>query len=86
MRLDKYLKISRLIKRRPIAKEIADSGRIKINSKIAKSSSVVKVDDLIEIAFGNKIVTVKITNIINSTKKEDASKTYELIKEIRNDL
>ncbi|MDM5145009.1 Heat shock protein 15 [Lactococcus lactis] len=55
MRLDKFLKVSRLIKRRPVAKEVADKGRIKINGKLAKSSSDVKFNDTIEIRFGNKI-------------------------------
>jgi ribosomal 50S subunit-recycling heat shock protein len=58
MRLDKYLKISRLIKRRTVAKEIADQGRISINGKVAKSSSDVSTNDELEVRFGNKTLTV----------------------------
>ena len=54
MRLDKYLKVSRIIKRRPVAKEVADKGRIKVNGILAKSSTDLKVDDLVEVRFGNK--------------------------------
>ena len=59
MRLDKYLKVSRIIKRRPVAKEVADKGRIKVNSILAKSSTDLKVGDEIEIRFGNKLFTVQ---------------------------
>mgnify|MGYP000329134172 CR=1 FL=1 len=59
MRLDKYLKVSRIIKRRPVAKEVADKGRIKVNGVLAKSSTDLKVDDQIEVRFGNKVLTVK---------------------------
>ena len=78
MRLDKFLKVSRLIKRRPVAKEVADKGRIKINGKLAKSSSDVKFNDTIEIRFGNKIVEVRVTELKEFTRKEDADKMYEL--------
>lgn len=81
MRLDKYLKVSRLIKRRTLAKEVADSGRITVNDKIAKSSTKVEESDVISITFGSKIVTVKIIKIVDSTKKEDAANMYEIIEE-----
>ncbi|MFK5884186.1 MAG: RNA-binding S4 domain-containing protein [Candidatus Izemoplasma sp.] len=81
MRLDKYLKVSRLIKRRALAKEVADSGRITVNDKIAKSSTKIKEDDIIAITFGSKIVIVKILVIVDSTKKEDAANMYEIIEE-----
>lgn len=81
MRLDKYLKVSRLIKRRTVAKEVADNGRIKVNGVLAKSSTNVKVGDELQILFGNKTVTVAITAILDSTKKEDAKEMYHLIKE-----
>ena len=61
MRLDKFLKVSRLIKRRTLAKQVADQGRITINGKVAKASSVVKESDELAIRFGQKIVTVKST-------------------------
>lgn len=81
MRLDKYLKVARLIKRRTLAKEVADSGRITVNDKIAKSSTKVAESDIISITFGSKIVTVKIVKIVDSTKKEDAANMYEIIEE-----
>jgi len=83
MRLDKFLKVSRLIKRRPIAKEVADKGRVKINDKLAKSSTDVKSEDIIEIRFGNKIVQVRVLEIREFTRKEDAEKMYEILKETR---
>ncbi|WP_165005247.1 MULTISPECIES: RNA-binding S4 domain-containing protein [unclassified Enterococcus] len=83
MRLDKFLKISRIIKRRSVAKEVADKGRIQINGKLAKSSSDVKVGDILKIQFGNKTMEVKISELHESTKKEDALKMYEIISENR---
>ncbi|HDZ7881750.1 TPA: RNA-binding S4 domain-containing protein, partial [Staphylococcus aureus] len=61
MRLDKYLKVSRLIKRRTLAKEVSDQGRITINGNVAKAGSDVKVEDVLTIRFGQKLVTVKVT-------------------------
>ena len=81
--LDKFLKISRIIKRRSVAKEVADKGRIQINGKLAKSSSDVKVGDILKVQFGNKTLEVKITELNESTKKEDAQKMYEIISENR---
>lgn len=81
MRLDKYLKVSRIIKRRVIAKEIADNDRVLVNGKTAKSSTVIKEGDVLEIRFGNRKLTVKVTQILNSTKKEDANMMYEVISE-----
>ena len=83
MRLDKYLKVSRIIKRRPVAKEVADKGRIKVNSILAKSSTDLKVNDEVEIRFGNKLLTVRVLEMKDSTKKEDATKMYEIINETR---
>lgn len=81
MRLDKYLKVSRLIKRRTLAKEVSDNERILINNRIAKPSSTVSIGDIIKIRFGNKEVTIKVTEINDSTKKSDALNMYELISE-----
>ncbi|MFT9029858.1 MAG: RNA-binding S4 domain-containing protein [Leuconostoc pseudomesenteroides] len=81
MRLDKYLKISRLIKRRTVAKEIADQGRISINGKVAKSSTDVVTNDELEIRFGNKTVTVKVVKIVETTKKEESADMYEVLRE-----
>lgn len=83
MRLDKYLKVSRIIKRRPVAKEVADKGRIKVNGILAKSSTDLKVGDEIEIRFGNKLFTVRVSEMKDSTKKEDAAKMYEIVSETR---
>ena len=81
MRLDKFLKVSRIIKRRSVAKEIADKGRIQINGKVAKSSSNVSVDDELIISFGNKTLTVKVTQLLETTKKNDAELMYDIISE-----
>ncbi len=79
MRLDKYLKVSRLIKRRTIAQEACDAGRVSINDKVAKSSAKVKVGDIIEIAFGNKTVKVRVLDIQDTTKREEAKDLFEYI-------
>ncbi|EMB73900.1 TPA: RNA-binding S4 domain-containing protein [Streptococcus mutans] len=86
MRLDKYLKVSRIIKRRSVAKEVSDKGRIKVNGILAKSSTDLKINDTIEIRFGNKLLTVRVLEMKDSTKKEDAVKMYEIISETRIDL
>ncbi|HFI4971713.1 TPA: RNA-binding S4 domain-containing protein [Streptococcus agalactiae] len=83
MRLDKYLKVSRIIKRRPVVKEVADKGRVKVNGVLAKSSTDLKLNDQVEIRFGNKLLTVKVLEMKDSTKKEDAIKMYEIINETR---
>lgn len=79
MRLDKYLKVSRLIKRRTVANEACDAGRVSINDKVAKASADVKLGDIIEIQFGTKTVKVKVTEIVDSTKKEDAKDMFEYL-------
>lgn len=85
MRLDKYLKVSRLIKRRTVAKEVADQGRITINGNVAKSSSNVSVGDQLAIRFGNRLMTVEVTELQESTKKEDAQNMYKIVSEERLD-
>ncbi len=79
MRLDKYLKVSRLIKRRTVANEACDAGRVSVNDKIAKASQEVKEGDVIEIRFGERNVRVKVLQIIETTKKENAAAMYEYI-------
>ena len=79
MRLDKYLKVSRIIKRRTVAKEISESGRISINGKVAKPSVKVKEGDVIEIQFANKSLKAQITNIVEHVKKEDAKEMYIIL-------
>ena len=81
MRLDKFLKVSRLIKRRTVANEACDSERISVNGKNAKASYDVKIGDRITVAFGNKSVTVKVLEIKDTTKKSEASGMYEIISE-----
>ncbi|HZH60673.1 MAG TPA: RNA-binding S4 domain-containing protein [Metabacillus sp.] len=81
MRLDKFLKVSRLIKRRTLAKEIADQGRISINGTPGKASSNVKIGDELVIRFGQKLVTVVIEDLKETTRKEEASNLYRVVKE-----
>ena len=79
MRLDKYLKVSRLIKRRTVANDACDAGRVMVNDKVVKASYDVKLGDVIEISFGNKSVKVKVTMIAHATKKEDAQEMFEYL-------
>ncbi len=81
MRLDKFLKVSRLIKRRTVAKEVSEQGRIWINGREAKASSTVKIGDELEIQYGQKIVTVRIERLAESTRKDEAGELYTVIKE-----
>lgn len=81
MRLDKYLKVSRLIKRRTLAKEVAENERIYVNDRLAKPSKEVSVGDIITIEFGNKTVKVRVASVEPSIKKEDATGLYEFISE-----
>lgn len=82
MRLDKFLKVSRIIKRRSVAKEVSDKQRIMVNGKIAKSSTQVKVGDELTLEFGTKTLIVRIDSIVDTTKKEDAQQMYTVIDEI----
>lgn len=79
MRLDKYLKVSRLIKRRTVANEACDAGRVQINGKTAKASVDVKIGDVIEIQFGTKNVKVEVTDIVETTKKDEAKDLFRYI-------
>jgi Ribosome-associated heat shock protein implicated in the recycling of the 50S subunit (S4 paralog) len=79
MRLDKFLKISRLIKRRTIANEACDAGRVSVNGTQAKASIKVKIGDIIEIQFGTKIVKVEVLDIQDTTKKEEAKELYRYL-------
>lgn len=81
MRLDKYLKVSRLIKRRSVAKNASLSDRILVNGRLAKPSKEVNVGDILSITFGTKVIEVKVTALVDSTKKQDAALMYELISE-----
>lgn len=79
MRLDKYLKVSRIIKRRTVAKEACENGRVMINDKVAKPSTEVKENDIIEIRYAAKSLKAKITGIAEHVRKEDAKAMYEIL-------
>ena len=81
MRIDKFLKVSRLIKRRTVAKDVSDQGRVWINGRDAKASTHVKVGDELSIQFGQKKVTIRVEVLSESTRKEDAAQMYTLLKE-----
>lgn len=83
MRLDKYLKVSRLIKRRTMAKEVADQGRVKVNGQTAKAGTNVKIGDKLDVQFGQKYVALQIDRIEEKAKKEDAATFYTILKEER---
>ncbi|MBO5057201.1 MAG: RNA-binding S4 domain-containing protein [Lachnospiraceae bacterium] len=79
MRLDKYLKVSRLIKRRTVANEACDAGRVMINDRPAKASAEVKAGDIITIAFGNKDVKVEVLTVQETVKKEEAKELFRYL-------
>lgn len=79
MRLDKFLKVSRLIKRRTVANEACDAGRVMVNGKVAKASVNVKEGDVIEIAFGTKAVKVEVLNVQETVRKEEAKELYRYL-------
>ncbi|GEN31285.1 ribosomal 50S subunit-recycling heat shock protein [Cerasibacillus quisquiliarum] len=81
MRLDKFLKLSRIIKRRTLAKEIADQGRVTINGNQAKAASRVVIGDKLSIQFGQKIVTIEVLDIKENVKKSEAESMYRVIQE-----
>ena len=77
MRLDKYLKVSRLIKRRTIANEACDNGRISVNGRVVKASYEVKVGDKLEIAMGPRVVAVEVLQVADNVRKDDAAAMYK---------
>ena len=79
MRLDKYLKVSRLIKRRTVANEACDAGRVLINDRPAKASAQVKEGDVLEIQFGSKAVRVEVLNVQETVKKKEAQELYRYL-------
>lgn len=79
MRLDKYLKVSRLIKRRTVANEACDAGRVMINGKTAKAGTDVKAGDVIEIGFGTRNVKVEVLDVQETTRKEDAKELFRYL-------
>lgn len=79
MRLDKFLKVSRIIKRRPLAKTMSDDGRIEVNGRVAKAGTNVEVGDELKIRFGKRIVTYEIQDLKEHAKKEEAEQMIELL-------
>jgi ribosomal 50S subunit-recycling heat shock protein len=81
MRLDKFLKVSRLIKRRTVAKDVSGQGRVLLNGREAKPSSAVKVGDVLEVQFGHRRLTVRVEKLAETSRKEDAEGMYTVLKE-----
>ena len=81
MRLDKYLKVSRVIKRRTLANEVADAGRVLVNGKPAKASYTVKLGDIIEVTFGNRPIKVRVLSDVEPRTKDVAREMYEILSE-----
>ncbi|MBZ4666544.1 RNA-binding S4 domain-containing protein [Mahella sp.] len=79
MRLDKFLKVSRIIKRRTIANQACDQGRVKINGRVAKASAEVKAGDMLEIQFGDRVMRYQILQVVESPSKEQISELYKVI-------
>jgi uncharacterized protein BH0073 len=79
MRLDKYLKVSRLIKRRTVAKDVCSGGKVEINGKVAKAGSEVKVGDKLSIHFGDKVLEVTIKDVKENVRASEASSLYEVL-------
>ena len=79
MRLDKYLKVSRLIKRRTVANEVCDAKHVTVNGKIARASYDVKVGDVIEIFMGQNVTRARVLNVAETVRKEDAAAMYEIL-------
>ena len=86
MRVDKFLKVSRLIKRRTVAKEASEDAKIIVNGKIAKPSTDLKVGDIIEINYYRSTLKVRVKAMINSSKKEDALEMYEILEVIEKEI
>jgi ribosomal 50S subunit-recycling heat shock protein len=81
MRLDKFLKVSRIFKRRTIAKEVSKNGRVIINDRVAKPGTELKPGDILEISYGQKKIKIKVLELKNHIKKEDADSMYQIIEE-----
>ena len=82
MRLDKYLKVSRIIKRRTVSHDLASADRVLVNDKLAKPGLKLKIGDIIELTLGNKVITFKVLNLNECANKSNASEMYEIISEI----
>lgn len=86
MRLDKFLKVSRIIKRRTLAKEVAEAERIYVNDRLAKPSKELKIGDTITIEFGSKSTTIRVVSLDEKTKKSDATSLYEFVSEVKKNV
>ncbi len=84
MRLDKFLKVSRIIKRRTVIKDVSDASRINVNGRVAKPSTELKIGDIIEINYFKKKMVVKVLSLQQTVKKDDASDMYEVISVVEN--
>ncbi len=83
MRIDKYLKVARILKRRPVAKELALNERLFINDKMAKASSEIKVGDIIKIEFGHRTIKFKVLEVKENASKQEALEMYEVVEETK---
>ena len=81
MRIDKYLKVSRILKRRPVAKELAENGRLFLNGRVAKAASEVEAGDIIRIVFGHREIVLRVLDIREQVSKQEALSLYEVIEE-----
>lgn len=79
MRIDKYLKVSRIIKRRTVAAEACDGGRVSVNGKTAKPGTDIKIGDILEVSFGEKKVRVEVTDVSETVRKENAASMYKVL-------
>lgn len=79
MRLDKFLKVSRIIKRRTVANEACDAGRVSVNGKVARASYDVKLSDVLEISFGGRTVKIEVLDVSDNVRKDDAAQMYKIV-------
>ncbi len=81
MRLDKYLKVARIIKRRTVANDACDGSHVRVNGRLAKASYEVKAGDIIEVSFGSRTLSIRVTDVRETTRKADAPEMYEVLSE-----
>ncbi|NLW88217.1 MAG: RNA-binding S4 domain-containing protein [Clostridiaceae bacterium] len=86
MRIDKFLKVSRIIKRRTIANDVCAAGRVSINGKAAKPSTEVSVNDRIDIAFGNGVTSVRVVSVAETVRKNEAAEMYEILPQPKHEV
>lgn len=79
MRLDKFLKVSRIIKRRTVANEACDAGRVSVNGRVARASYDVKLNDVLEISFGGRTVKAEVLDVSDNVRKDDAAQMYKIV-------